>query len=669
MFTSDTKRFLSSAAFNIKVKKVFGFMVVAGFLSGLTPSTAFAADTASAPAATIAPMSRPQIEIAPGVKPQAELSREEWHKAMIQLPHPKKGCFKATHPKVEWQEVPCGKAPDRPYPPTRKAKPLPNTVGGGGTNDVSAQVTGNLLSAEGSFDSVTGVTSETDSLTGQANQFSLQLNTKPFTTSVCSGAAIPANCQGWQQFLYSSGYNIVWMQYWLINYGSPGAACPAGWLTYAPHCYTNSPTTSVPAQTIASLTQLRLAGSANATTDTATLTTGGGTIHSTNQDSVLNLANHWQIAEFNIFGDGNGSSANFNNGSTLIVRTIVQNGTTNAPTCVNASYTGETNNLSFGPTAPAASQPGPAIIFMESSAGGAASSCAAATAVGDTHLTTFGGLHYDFQAAGDFVLAQSDSGFVVQTRQVSAKPTWPDASLNSAVATRMGRTKIALCIAPAGNTAARLVIDGKITNLADGKSLELPSGVDVSRKGNVYLMIDPEGNSVHAVVNSINANANNWIDVDVGLGHWPAKVSGLLANPSGNANALEARDGTVLAMPVSFADLYGRYGDSWRVQPNESLLSACGGKKIERGNPRKPFYASDLKPKDYERARATCIQAGVKEGVHLDDCTLDVAVIGHKAATKVFVGRRVPLAVMPKLDLKVRLPGIDERLPNVIDRR
>jgi uncharacterized repeat protein (TIGR01451 family) len=48
---------------------------------------------------------------------------------------------------------------------------------------------------------------------------------------------------------------------------------------------------------------------------------------------------------------------------------------------VLTGFTGETNNLSFGPTAPTASLPGPAIIFEESSAGGSAA-CAATTPVG-----------------------------------------------------------------------------------------------------------------------------------------------------------------------------------------------------------------------------------------------------------------------------------------------
>ena len=36
---------------------------------------------------------------------------------------------------------------------------------------------------------------------------------------------------------------------------------------------------------------------------------------------------------------------------------------------------------------------------------------------GDTHLTTLDGLYYDFQASGDFVLAEMDPDFSVHTRQ------------------------------------------------------------------------------------------------------------------------------------------------------------------------------------------------------------------------------------------------------------
>jgi VWD domain-containing protein len=315
-----------------------------------------------------------------------------------------------------------------------------------------------------------------------------------------------------------------------------------------------------------------------------------------------------------------------------VARTRIISGSSAPPPCVAQGFTAETNNLSFGPTAPGASAPGPAVIFRESTAGGATSNCAAAISVGDTHLHTFSGLFYDFQASGDFVLAQVDRDFVVQTRQKSGAPTWPDASVNSGVATRMGNDKVAICL------PGRLNVNGANTELGDGKSLSTPEGVDIWRRGNVYFIIGQTGDSVRATINP------TWIDVSVGLGRWPANVTGLLANAGGDVNKIAARDGTVLTNSFNFEDLYNRYGESWRVRSDESLLSACGD-NVERGNPRRPFYARDLDPQVAERTRAVCIAAGVKAGPLLDACTLDVAVIGNDEAAKVFVGAHDPLAV------------------------
>ena len=138
---------------------------------------------------------------------------------------------------------------------------------------------------------------------------------------------------------------------------------------------------------------------------------------------------------------------------------------------------------------------------------------------------------------------------------------------------------------------------------------------------------------------------STWINVSVGFGRSPANVRGLLANAGGNVNQIATRDGTVLTNPFSFEDLYHPYANSWRVASNESLLSVCGDRNVERGIPRRPFYANDLDPRTYERTRAVCTAAGVKAGPLLDACTLDVAVIGDDKAAQVFVNAPEPVAV------------------------
>jgi hypothetical protein len=436
------------------------------------------------------------------------------------------------------------------------------------------------------------------------------------------------------------------MQYWLVSYN---ASCPAGqgWNqvpVLGTSCWKNSANAvSVPSQPITNMANWTFTGTATSTGDSVTMSTGTN-VYTSSGDNVVAASTAWTIAEFNIFGaggdsSGNGGTATFNAGASADTRIEIIYGGNAAPNCVAQGFTAEMNNLNFGPTAPAATAPGPAVIFQESTAGGATSNCAAASTIGDTHLRTFNGLFYDFQASGDFTLAEVDPGFSVQTRQVSGAPTWPDATVNKAVAARFGKTKVAICLAPpGGDQAPRVYVDGKLTAVDDGKTLELPGGVGIARHGNVYQITSEGGDSVRATVNSA------WIDVDVGLGRWPSAVRGLIANANGNVNQIETRDHVVLTNPFTFDDLYHRFADSWRVSADASMLSVCNAES-ERGAPKRPFFANDLEASVREKARGVCTAAGVKAGPLLDACTLDVAVIGQDAAAKVFVGAIPPAAV------------------------
>ena len=145
-------------------------------------------------------------------------------------------------------------------------------------------------------------------------------------------------------------------------------------------------------------------------------------------------------------------------------------------------------------------------------------------------------------------------------------------------------------------------------------------------------------------VDSMNATLNgSHINVSVGMGNWPAKVRGLLANANGKANAIEARGGAVLQAPFPFEALYGHYTESWRVPRRDSMLNACGEAK-EVGVPTEPFYANDLNPELARRNRDICMKYGIKQSALLDACVIDVAMLGPKAA-KVYVGRRPPVMV------------------------
>lgn len=348
--------------------RIFGITVVA-LLSGLCSRGAIAAE--------------PEVPVSTQPQP-TKVELESWRKATVKTPRPNKACFMATYPEIAWHEVACKPPSQKLYPPRRGGAIRPETVGGANSTDFSAQVTGYMSEAEGSFDSVTGVTSEcsvpcdsatdvcpanpTCSIAGAAaNAYSLQLNTNTFSTTACKTLHAPASgkwgkCQGWQQFVYDSDGSGGSIQYWLVPYGPKGSTCPLGWgqFSYSAtptdpdppvYCYNIlSPSNPAPAATIASLQAITVTGSAaglHAADDTLTITVGSMIYSSPGENLFPDLDKQWNVSEFNIFGNGNNSQAVFNNGSTIVVRNSVDSGTTSAPKSDEETYTGETNNLTL----------------------------------------------------------------------------------------------------------------------------------------------------------------------------------------------------------------------------------------------------------------------------------------------------------------------------------
>jgi hypothetical protein len=561
------------------------------------------------------------------------LTAQQWHSAMAQLTTPSRGCWTADYPALSWQSTGCTTAPPRPYVPavpaagsagphlpaaanapagTGGTAGTPYTVGNG--IDFSAGVSGLLTGATGSFPTVSGVTAESSG--GVANAYSLQLNSAPFTSPVCTGHP---GCQGWEQFVFAnpgSGSGSAFIQFWILNYA---AACPAGWWTYSVHCYTNGSAVAVPSQPITSLGSLKLSGNVTSALDTVVMDTGAGTVSASTADSMLGLSAGWNAVEFMVGGNGGGSSANFNAGSSLTVQTVTHNGTTNAPSCLMTGYTGETNNLNLVGTPAYGVGASPSLRSNQSNLTVSPPSCASAQGTGDTHLQTFGGTYYDFQAEGTFTLARS-SAMTVQSQQVSGAPLgWPGASVNSGVATQMGADTVAVC------AQRGLVVNGSGASLADGASVTLPSGDRIVRTGSRYVVTDPQGDSMAATVNP------GYVDVHVGLGSYPQPVAGLLANAPGTNDKLRTSTGTVLPIPLDFKTLYSVYGDSWRVPDGQSLVAVCGD-KAQAADPAAPFWEKQLPQELHDKALTLCRQVGVKDVTLLEACTLDVGVLGENAA-------------------------------------
>jgi hypothetical protein len=310
---------------------------------------------------------------------------DAWRKVVARTPAPKEGCFTVTFPDTAWTEEPCAPAVSNPLPapprhfPRAEAKSASAgqshagaAAGGqavpavGNGTDWSAQTTSAILSATGSFPFVSGV--GTESSADGNNAYSLQINTNSFPSSTCSGGA--AGCQALMQVVFygQSGNADIW--YVLQPYNSGNGNCPAGWQSNGTNCYLEESKYQVnigaqPASNLQALSLGTVVGSPNIT---MSISAGGATYKSVGVPNLIGLSSAWTDAEFNVFGDGGGDTANFTGTPTIQVQTEVQTASSPGLSCANTrntnSATVETNSLNLVPNCCLAS--GNAITFLES---------------------------------------------------------------------------------------------------------------------------------------------------------------------------------------------------------------------------------------------------------------------------------------------------------------
>jgi hypothetical protein len=294
----------------------------------------------------------------------------------VKTPSPRDGCFRASAPSTQWTEVACEGPPSatvhhsQPRLIDRSSRRAgtgdPDSVGNG--VDWSSQVDGHLTWAQGSFPNSAGeetVGTETGDYYGNgcngsptisngSNIYTLQLNANTFTTSA-QGCNEIENCKGWQQFVYDSGSGTIYIQAWLLLYGT---SCPNGWIQSGSNCFQNVVAGSVndggPGFSVSELPNMSLTGTAAAGgSDQLTLAVGSNAYMISTSDTVLDLSAGWTTVEFNVVGDGCSSQANFSGATYLNPLVLTSNGAIASPTCVpsNASNggTGETNSLTLVP--------------------------------------------------------------------------------------------------------------------------------------------------------------------------------------------------------------------------------------------------------------------------------------------------------------------------------
>jgi Bacterial Ig domain/von Willebrand factor type D domain/RTX calcium-binding nonapeptide repeat (4 copies) len=191
--------------------------------------------------------------------------------------------------------------------------------------------------------------------------------------------------------------------------------------------------------------------------------------------------------------------------------------------------------------------------------------------VGDPHIFTFDGFHYDFQAKGDFVLVRAlDSDLEVQVRQTP----WdfrPETTINTGLATVVDGNRVEFYA-----DQSFLWVNNLQVSIEPGQSLNLGKG-SISRTpisgyglpGDLYTIAYPNGDVLN---NSVYGGF--LLDPVLDLAN-SRNVVGLLGNNNGNADDdLALLDGTILADPLLPEKLYGEFADSWRVSEGKSLFSS-----------------------------------------------------------------------------------------------
>ena len=279
---------------------------------------------------------------------------------------------------------------------------------------------------------------------------------------------------------------------------------------------------------------------------------------------------------------------------------------------------------------------------------------------GDPHLTTVEGIHYDFQAAGEFVTLRDADGLEIQTRQAAIATTFnpgPDAhdglatcvSLNTAVAARVGKHRISYEPNLSGvpdPSGLQLRVDGVLKTLG-------PSGIDLGDGGHLAKTSAPGGvevdfpdeTALHVTAGWWASQSKWYLNVDVS--HTPALEGVLGIIPQGSWLPALPNGTSMGPMPGPlhdrYVDLYQKFADAWRVTDKTSLFDYAPGTSTDTFTMRDwPLeqppcvlpHTEPVKPVSRRVAQRACGRVA-DDNAH-NNCVFDVMVTGNTGFAKTY---------------------------------
>ena len=265
------------------------------------------------------------------------------------------------------------------------------------------------------------------------------------------------------------------------------------------------------------------------------------------------------------------------------------------------------------------------------------------TSKGEPHLTTFDGVGYSFQGAGEFTLArskptgsQSDS-LNVQVRYVQIDSR---ATVASAVAADVDGQKVVIdsggvqfdengipfVTRSTSGEIPTVTIDGQIVDIANNSELDIGNGRLYRRSNEYTLVLAGENGTLEdgddqLVVNYFRPGTLNTVKLYLG-NEKKDEIHGLLGNLNDDpSDDIALADGTPIANngSVRTSDLYGAYRESWRVKSEEdSLFNYEPGQTPDTfynaNFPLNPVSFNDLDSAAQQRGREAAIAAGYEPG-------------------------------------------------------
>ncbi len=266
-----------------------------------------------------------------------------------------------------------------------------------------------------------------------------------------------------------------------------------------------------------------------------------------------------------------------------------------------------------------------------------------ARGVGDPHLTTFDGLHYDFMGAGDFILAQTTGAalvagdnFAVQARTVGTGSV----SYFHEIAVETGSHRVSINSDRGLAGTGVLWIDGAAVDIGVDGTKTLSDGATVHRvsSGEEYIVTTAHDETVDA------ADYGSYVQVvtQLGVNGPKGQVQGLLGDGDGNyQNDLQLSDGhggyTSPGITLTAAQLYSdpnSLANTWRItDQSKSLLDYAVGQSTATDNvldfPASPLTFADLPSSLKQAAQNAVAGAGVTDGTLAADAAYDYALTGN----------------------------------------